>query len=311
VKVDDELMVLPAGAAPVAIAPQPRLRVGLIRMLRPRQWTKNALVLAAPAAAGVLHQADVLAAAALAVLAFALASSSTYVVNDLADIEADRAHPVKRHRPIAAGVVPVPVARVAAVVLAVAALAVGQIVAGIALTGIIAAYLVLTLAYSLRLKHVPIADVAAISSGFVLRAVAGAVAVGVAMSDWFVIVVSAGALFLATGKRFSELHNLAEKTAHTRAALGQYTPNFLRHLLFSAATVAILSYSLWAFDQPTTGGPWLALSIAPFALALFNYALLVEQGRAESPEDIVLGDRVTQFLGAAWAALFATGVYAA
>ena len=309
-KLDDELMVLPAGAAPVVIAPKPRLGIGLIRMLRPRQWTKNALVLAAPAAAGVLHQVDVLTAASLAVIAFALASSSTYVVNDLADVEADRAHPVKRHRPIAAGAVPVPVARVAAVGLAAAALAVAQVTAGLALTGIVAAYLVLTLAYSLHLKHVPIADVATISSGFVLRAVAGAVAVGVAMSDWFVIVVSAGALFLATGKRFSELHNLAERTARTRAALTQYTPSFLRHLLFSAATVAILSYSLWAFDQPRTSGAWLALSIAPFALALFNYALLVEQGRAESPEESVLGDRVTQFLGAAWAALFAMGVYA-
>ena len=280
----------------------------LVTLFRPRQWVKNALVLAAPLAAGVLTDVSVLRSVGLALLALCLASGATYAVNDVLDREADRRHPAKRHRPVASGAVGPTTAVAAAVAALFTALLLAALGGGAALAGVVAGYVALTTTYSLHLKHVPIADVAAIAGGFVLRAVAGAVAAGVVMSDWFVVVVSACALFLAVGKRFSELQNHGTKAR--RGALSQYTAPFLRHLLFLAATVAIVSYGAWAFDvAPWSGSPWLTASIAPFAIALLTYALLVEQGEAEAPEDVLLHDRVTQVLGATWAVLFVVGVY--
>jgi len=175
----------------------------LVAACRPRQWIKNLLVFAAPVAAGVIDQGDLLTDTLAAFVAFCLAASGTYLLNDALDVESDRLHPTKRNRPIAAGQVPVVLAYVVAAVLVVAALAIAFLTRS-QLGWTIAAYLALTTAYSFWLKHVAILDVIAVASGFVLRAVAGAAATGVPISEWFFIVTSFGALFMVAGKRTGE-----------------------------------------------------------------------------------------------------------
>src|SRR4051794_18763381 len=193
----------PAGAARLGderLARWSSLGRGIVRALRPKQWLKNVLVLAAPGAAGVLGQGDVLANVALAFVAFCAASSGTYLLNDVRDVEADRLHPRKRARPIAAGTVPGWLAVALAVVLLVAGLVVAASV-GVKLLVVLAAYIALTSSYTLWLKHIEVVDIVAIASGFILRAVAGGAAAGVPLSRWFIIVASFGSLFIVAGKR--------------------------------------------------------------------------------------------------------------
>jgi decaprenyl-phosphate phosphoribosyltransferase len=192
--------------APATISPPPR-RAGsraLVRAVRPRQWIKNGLVLAVPAAAGVLFDSEVLRSTTLALLAFCLASAGTYLVNDVADRDADRLHPVKRTRPIAAGEVSARTATIAAI--GAFALACGvALPAGVALLLVVVAYIGLTTAYSYGLKRVAIFDLAAVAAGFFLRAVGGGAASDIHISKWFLILAGGGSLFLATAKRYPEL----------------------------------------------------------------------------------------------------------
>lgn len=287
-----------------------RLAGALLRTARPRHWTKNLLVLAAPAAAGVLHRPDAAARIAVTLVAFCLAASATYFANDLRDRHSDRLHPTKRHRPIAAGVVSPNLARAVVLVLVTAALALSTAATPF-VSLVLGGYLALTTAYSVRLKHAPILDIGAISVGFLLRAVAGAVTVDVPVSSWFLIVVSFGALLVASGKRYAEAHNLGTERANGhRRALAGYTTTFLRHVVFSAATVAILGYCSWALDAEGAGGNLpLTLSILPFVLAILHYALQLENGGGEQPEELALRDRTMQFFGATWVALITIGVY--
>lgn len=285
--------------------------VGLVRTARPKQWIKNVLVFAAPAAAGVLTQADALVSAVLAFVAFSLAASGTYCINDAQDREADRRHPRKRRRPVASGLVSVRVAWIGGIALAVAGITLAAVTVSGALAAAVAGYLVLTTSYSTWLKHIAIVDIAAISAGFVIRAVGGAVAVGVPMSDWFLIVVSFGALFIAAGKRTAERATLGDGKGEHRPTLEVYTGPFLRHVILTATAVTIVAYCLWAFDAiGSTGNSWLTISIVPFVLAMLRYGLLIEHGYGEAPEEVVLSDRSLQAMGAVWALLFTVGVYA-
>ena len=290
------------------------LAAGLVRTMRPNQWTKNALVLAAPVAAGVIDQRDVAVRTALAVVAFCLASSATYLLNDARDVEADQRHPTKRHRPIAAGVVPVPVAVATAGALLVAALGIGFATA-VDLGVTLLAYLVLTTSYSLGLKHVAVVDIVLVAAGFVLRAVAGATATGVPISQWFFIVTSAGALLMVVGKRHAELSHLGEE-AGTRPVLAAYTPEFLTVLQSAATAAVLLAYCLWAFESAgsASGGDaelLFQLSIVPFVVAILRYALLIDRGEGGEPEKLVLSDRTVLVAGACWAIIYGYGVYLA
>ncbi len=280
---------------------------GLLRTARPRQWVKNVLVFAAPAAAGALMSANVVMQTVVAFLTLSLAASGTYFLNDAQDVEADRRHPVKRHRPVAAGIVPVGIARPLGVGLMSLAIAVALAASGPGLAAVTAGYLALTLSYTLWLKHEPVLDIAAIAVGFVLRAVAGGAATGTPLSDWFLLVVSFGALFLATGKRFAELQSLGSSHG-TRSSLAAYTAPYLRHVGFTSATLMILAYCAWVIRQAIPAWP-LTLSILPLVLAVLRYALLLEQGEGEAPEELAFRDRSLQVLGVAWAALFLGGVY--
>ncbi len=293
---------LPAGVVPARWAP--------VRLMRPRQWIKNGLVLAAPAAAGVLDQGTYLAKALVVAVSFCLAASGTYCLNDAADADADRAHPTKRFRPVASGEVTVAQARLLGVVLLVAGVSLGALTGTWEASAVTGLYVVLTTAYTLWLKHVPIVDIAMITAFFVIRAVAGVVGTDIPLSDWYLIVASFGALFIVAGKRSTELR-LEDAVGH-RAALAGYTPGFLQYVRSVASGVALLAYCLWAFekaDLSDSSVPWFQLSIVPFVLIILRYALILETETRRGPEEIVLEDRLLQVLGLAWAALFACGVY--
>lgn len=289
---------------------------GLIRTARPKQWAKNVLVLAAPGAAGVLTHGTPLARALLGFAFFCLVSSGTYFLNDALDVEADRRHPLKRNRPMAAGVLPVRAGLAIAAILLVVGVAGGGIAVSWRLALVLTVYVVVQIAYCFYLKHQPVYDLAAVASGFVLRVIAGGVAAQVPVSEWALIVATFGSLLMVTGKRVAEQAELGSDRAAHRATLGTYSPTFLRTVLGIAATGAIIGYSLWAFDLQTAvthhaADPiWYQLSIVPMILALLRYTFLVEDGKGGRPEDLVFSDHSLLVLGAVWAVLFTLGVYA-
>ena len=291
---------------------------GLVRLSRPRQWIKNVLVFVAPAAAGVLLHWTVLWHAAAAFGIFCLAASGTYFLNDAFDAPADRNHPSKRLRPVAAGLVPVPLAiGVGLVMLAVSA-GLGAWLAGWHLAVVMAVYAVVNVAYSLGLKNEPILDLVAVSAGFVLRAVAGGVATGVALSDWFLIVASFGSLLIVTGKRSGEKKLLADYSADdatVRMTLSSYTPSFLRAVRTLSAAVSVTAYCLWAFERAAQLHPgrdpiWFQLTIVPFTIALLHVLRLFDAGAGAEPEELALKDHRLQIYGLCWILLFAIGIYA-
>ena len=288
--------------------------VSLLIALRPRQWAKNVLVFAAPLAAGQLFQTDVLLPSLGAFVAFCLISSATYLVNDVRDIDSDRNHPKKHTRPIAAGQVSTRLAIATAVVLTAAALALSLFIS-LALAGVVVAYAGFTLAYSLVLKHEPVIELALLAMGFLLRAIAGGAASGLPISQWFLIVAGFGSLFMAAGKRYSELERSsdADDNGFRRKSLDGYTLGYLRFVWGVAAAVTITAYALWAFDVAVkpSSFPWAEWSVLPFVLAILRYGVSIDRGNAEAPEDTALKDRILLLLGLAWLVLFALGAVGA
>lgn len=283
----------------------------VIATMRPRQWIKNALVIAAAGAAGALGHDDVPVRVGLACVAFCLLASGIYAVNDVRDAAEDRLHPSKRHRPVAAGELDPRAA---------AALGLTLMVTGLVLCALIrpllavvgGGYLALTLSYTLLWRHVLILDVVAVAGGFVLRAVAGGVAAPVTLSRWFVLVITAAAVFVAAGKRQAELMRTDRTADGRRRVLDQYTGPQLSLMLAGSGAVALFAYCVWAFQLATVDGvPWRPLTIVPFAVCLARYGALVRTGQGEAPEDVLLADRVLQLVGIAWLLLFALGVHAA
>jgi decaprenyl-phosphate phosphoribosyltransferase len=292
------------------------MAVGLLRACRPKQWAKNVLVFVAPAAAGVITQRYELALTILGFVAFCLVSSATYLVNDVLDVESDRSHPTKRRRPIASGVVPVPLALVAAVVFFLAG--VGLAVANnwwIAAT--VAGYAVLTTTYSLFLKAIPVLDLVILSAGFILRLLGGAYAAQVPVSEWFLIISLFGSLFIASAKRFAEKRELGEDAARLRPTLGEYSMEYLGLVRTVSIAALVISYCMWAVERGqedpagafVSASPWAQLSIVPFLIAVLRYALLVDQGKGSAPEDVILHDRQMQVMGLLWALTLLIGLY--
>ncbi len=279
-----------------------------VRAMRPRQWVKNVLVAAGPIAAGTLLTAHGLRGVVLAFTTFSLVASGVYLLNDVLDRESDRQHPVKRNRPIASGALPVPVATVLAALLLVL-VPTGLAVAGERdLAAVLGLYAMVQVAYCVWLKHQVVIDLAIVSSGFLLRAVAGGVATDVALSPWFLLVATFGSLFMVAGKRYSEVHLVGEGAASTRRSLEAYSASYLRFVWGIAASATVVFYSLWAFSLPGHQSLLTQLSIAPFVVAILRYALDIDRGGAGEPESVVLGDRTLQVLGLIWLALFGTAV---
>jgi len=284
----------------------------LVRQARPRQWVKNVLVFAAPGAAGVLDDAGALRPTLIAFVAFCLVSSGTYYWNDLLDIDADRLHPTKRHRPLASGAIPIGLAQVVGTSLIIGGILLGFATGHWQTVAVLAVYAVLTLSYSVHLKHVAVVDLIAIASGFVLRAMAGAAAADVPMSSWFVLCTTFGSLFIVTGKRYAELRELGEEAAATRATLEAYSLTFLRSVLSVSLGATIVAYCIWAFETAERSGsdfPFYELSIVPMLTALLRYLLILEQGHGGAPEEVFAADRSLQAFGVIWLITFALGVY--
>lgn len=283
--------------------PPSNLFSAVVKAMRPRQWLKNLLVLAAPLAAlgGDVHYdyRDVLYKVSIAFVAFCMASSSIYLINDARDVEADREHPTKRFRPIAAGVLPVGTAYGLATVLAVACLGLAYWLTP-QLAVVMAVYLVIQLAYCFGLKHQAVLDLCIVSSGFLIRAIAGGVAAGIPLSQWFLLVMAFGSLFMAAGKRYAELQ-LAERTgAKIRRSLESYTSTYLTFVWTLSATAVVVCYGLWAFERDANSPSWFVVSMIPFTVAILRYAVDVDGGMAGEPEEIALRDRVLQLLALAW-----------
>ncbi|MDA8148306.1 MAG: decaprenyl-phosphate phosphoribosyltransferase [Actinomycetota bacterium] len=306
----------PSPAAPPSVRAVAR---GIVRVARPRQWLKNVLVFVAPGAAGVLLHAHVLTQTLGAFAIFCLGASGTYFLNDAADVRADRSHPTKRHRPIAAGIVPVPLALAIAVPSMAGAVGLAWALAGWRLALVMGIYCLVNVAYSLELKNEPVLDLAAVSSGFVLRAIAGGLAAGVALSNWFIIVASFGSLLIVTGKRSGEqhlLHGAVADQAQVRRTLNLYTPSFLQAVRTAAAAVTITAYCLWAFERAGQAHPghdpiWFQLTIIPFVIGLLHVVRLLDSGVGSAPEELAIHDHRLQLYGLAWVALFAVGIYVA
>jgi decaprenyl-phosphate phosphoribosyltransferase len=283
---------------------------GVLKTMRPRQWVKNVLVLAAPFAAGDLLLPGIGLQLVIAFVAFSLAASGVYLVNDAKDVEADRAHPTKRNRPIAAGTVPAGLAVGVAVVLLAGSIALA-LLASYELAALLAVYVAVQLAYCFWLKHQPVLDICIVASGFLMRAIAGGAATGIALSQWFLLVAGFGSLFMVAGKRYAEMM-LAERTgAKIRRSLESYSASYLRFVWGLSATVLITTYSLWAFEiRETENNPiWSAVSIVPFVIAVLRYSVDVDKGEGGEPEEIALGDRVLQVLALLWIATLTVAVY--
>ncbi|OBK67722.1 decaprenyl-phosphate phosphoribosyltransferase [Mycobacterium sp. 1165178.9] len=295
----------------VVTRPPGNLVTGVIKAIRPRQWVKNVLVLAAPVAglgSGIRYDyAQMLTQVALAFVVFSLAASSVYLVNDVRDVEADREHPTKRFRPIAAGIVPEWLAYCLAVLLGAASLGIAWLVTpNLAL--VMAVYLAMQLAYCFGLKHQAVLDICIVSSAYLLRAIAGGVATDIPLSQWFLLSAAFASLFMVAGKRYAELQ-LAERTgAAIRKSLESYTSTYLRFVWTLSATAVVICYGLWAFERDRHSGSWFAVSMVPFTIAILRYAVDVDGGLAGEPEDIALRDRVLQLLFLAWIATVGAAV---
>ncbi|WP_046301988.1 MULTISPECIES: decaprenyl-phosphate phosphoribosyltransferase [unclassified Mycobacterium] len=285
------------------LGPPANLLSGVIKAMRPRQWVKNVLVVAAPLAAlgGGIHYdyADLARKSLIAFVAFSLAASAIYLVNDARDVEADRAHPTKRFRPIAAGVLPVGLAYALAVLLGSGSLGISWwLTPNLAL--VMAIYLTMQLAYCFGLKHQAVLDICIVSSAYLLRAIAGGVAASIPLSQWFLLVMAFGSLFMVAGKRYAE-KQLAEQTgAKIRKSLENYTGTYLRFVWTASATAMLVCYSLYAFERDSGSGSWFAVSIIPIVIGVLRYAVDVDGGMAGEAEDILRRDRVLQLAALAW-----------
>ncbi|MEY4010158.1 MAG: hypothetical protein RLZZ93_850 [Actinomycetota bacterium] len=284
----------------------------VVREARPKQWLKNVLVFAAPAALGDIST-DLVVRSVVVFVAFCMTASGTYYWNDIKDVEADRAHPTKRNRPIASGAVPLGVARMVGTLLLLGGPLLAFAVRPEA-GGVVGLYAILTVGYSVSWKHIALLDLALVASGFVLRAMAGAAGTDTRMSSWFVMCTSFGSFFIVAGKRFAELLEMGDNATVTRRSLSAYSVPYLRQLLSVSCTATVVSYCLWAFENGESASgalPWHGLSIVPMVLALLRYMMVLERGGGGAPEEVFTKDRSLQLYGLAWVVVYALGVYGA
>jgi 4-hydroxybenzoate polyprenyltransferase len=283
----------------------------VIIALRPRQWTKNGLLFIALAFTLNLQEPGLLLRSVAAFACFCAISSAGYLLNDVVDVEADRAHPTKRLRPIAAGQMPVPFALGLGLVLALIGLA-GAVVINPLLGVLALAYGLLTAVYSTTLKHLVLLDIFGIAGGFVLRAAAGAVAIDVPISPWLYIATLLGALLIALGKRRTELETLGVEAAiGHRRNLESYSLDFIDQLILVVSSAALMTYALYTFSAENLPRNHAMMLTIPVVLyGLFRYLFLVREGdMGASPEELLFRDRPLLAAVAVWALLAVTILY--
>jgi 4-hydroxybenzoate polyprenyltransferase len=284
----------------------------LLVSLRPHQWTKNLVVLAALIFAERLFHGPSLTAAAIAFGIFCILSGAVYLVNDLVDVEQDRRHPVKRERPLASGKLSRGVAMVAAAMIMIVAF-LGAFTLGTPFGIAAVVYFVMMTAYSLALKNVVILDVLIVALGFVLRAIAGALAIDVAFSNWLLVCTLLLALFLALAKRRHELTLLAGDAVEHRKILGEYSPYLLDQMIAVVTASTLVSYAFYTLAPETVAkfGTDRLIWTLPFVLyGIFRYLYLVHRKEeGGSPTRVLLNDRPILVTVALWAATVVTLIY--
>lgn len=285
-----------------------------LRLMRPGQWTKNVFVFAGVVFGQKLADPHSVVLALLGFLCFCLVSSAVYILNDLHDRAEDRLHPTKRTRPLASGQASANAATGLMLLLLVCGgFGAWRLDHGFAL--VLSVYVVLQAAYTFGLKHVALLDVIVLGTGFVLRAVAGAVLVHVVISHWLVLCTFTLCLFMGFSKRRCELSALAENRhdlARHRKSLVEYTPDLLNHMTTLTAGIAVVSFMLYATDKRTLevfGTSYLLYTLPLVVYAIFRFALLVEHGRVDGPTAVVLNDRPFQAAIALWVAAVLVIIY--
>lgn len=278
----------------------------IIRVSRPHQWIKNGAVFAAPAAAGTIFELDVAWHTGLAMLAFVVASAVTYIVNDISDAEADRLHPLKRSRPIAAGTLSPTAARNAAAALAATALAMSAVL-GLWVILTLLAYLATTTLYSTWLKHLPVIDVITVSTGFALRIVAGSFAASSGLSGYLLAGVGAAAAFISVGKRAGEIGRLGNDASSHRSVLSWYNPRRNRILLM-VTQLACLG-SIIGLTTTTMAATYSVASIIAAAVILERFRRLVAAGQVDDPVHLVVSDRVIGIGAIVFTLIIGAGIY--
>jgi 4-hydroxybenzoate polyprenyltransferase len=281
----------------------------LLRLARPKQWTKNGFVLAgvlfAEKAASASHVLDAL----LTFLAFCLLSGAVYAFNDVLDVEEDRKHPLKRLRPVASGEVPVPAAVVYAALLVAAGLALCFYVnVGVGTAGL--AYLALQAVYTPFLKHMAILDVMSISAGFVIRALAGVAAVNSPISPWLIVCTGLLTLFLGFSKRRHELATLGDGAVGHRKNLRDYSVPLLDEMMNIMISATIIAYTLYTFTVYERQDEIFMMASIPFVVyGVFRYMLLVHRDGGGNPDTLVLADRPLQISLLLWLVVVGVTIY--
>jgi 4-hydroxybenzoate polyprenyltransferase len=274
----------------------------LIKTMRIKQWTKNVFVLAALVFDLKLRDPEAILRSLGGFFLFCLLSSVVYIINDVMDVEADRKHPVKRNRPIAAGKLPIPTAWAAAAILLVITLFAAYLLApGFFVIAML--YFITNLAYSKWLKHIAIIDVLVLAAGFVLRVAAGVSVISVErFSPWLYVCMTLLALFMGFGKRRGELALLAGGATHTRRVLEGYTIPFLDQIIVIVSSATIIAYSLYTFSAPNVPENHMMMLTIPFVMyTIFRYLYLVQvKQQGGAPEEMVLADRPLQVAFGLW-----------
>jgi decaprenyl-phosphate phosphoribosyltransferase len=285
---------------------------GVLKTIRPHQWVKNVFVLAPVVFAKEIFAFETLSQATAAFAVFCLLAGAVYTINDVADIEADRVHPVKRTRPIASGRVPVAWARVLLAALLVIGFG-GAALLGLGFLGVVAAYFALNVAYSFKLKHVAYVDVCCIAAGFVLRVVAGGFATDIQVSKYLLLCTALLALFLGFGKRRHELTSARNQAAAQRAALESYSKRGLDVALFATAVATVATYLVYTLDPRTRAffqTDWLWVSTAFVVLGVLRFLFIVRRRtKAESPTQEMLRDGPFVAINLCWVFLVIWVVY--
>jgi 4-hydroxybenzoate polyprenyltransferase len=265
---------------------------GLIKTMRPKQWTKNILVFAALVFDRQLFQLEPFLSTLAGFLLLCMASSTIYLINDIADIEEDKQHPKKRMRPLASGKLSVKVAAIAALLLALISIATSFLLSS-GFGSILFLYLVINLFYSFWLKHIPIIDVMLVASGFVLRVGAGVTLITVErFSPWLYVCTTLLALFMSLGKRRAEISLLADKANSHRRVLDGYSIALLDQLIGIVSATTIMAYSLYTFSAENLPANHLMMLTIPFVLyGIFRYLYLIQiKGAGGAPDELILSD---------------------
>lgn len=274
-----------------------------LRILRPRQWLKNLMVFFPPFLSGALFHAGMAQKGLLPLLAFCCASSAGYIFNDLRDLERDAHHPRKRLRPLASGAISRGASVAVLILLLTIALLAGWLVSLLFLS-YVALYLLLSAAYSLHLKHLPVVDVFCIAFGFVLRLYGGGAAFGVYVSDWLFLSVFLLSIFLSVGKRYSEQRNLGETASSHRRTLEEYPEGFLESAMYLSGAAVLITYSMYVMTTPL-----LVYTVPLCMFGLLRYLLRVMSGGDGDPAEALFKDPTLLVIGVFWVVLVGLSVY--